>query len=105
MNSVSTSPSRKFGGRDRDRTGDPLLAKHRTRFHPLHPLLPTTNVSNKSGNLLLAQSELESFENDAFLHSRCTVTEARLCYYVIELLGMPARESRQQVGRFWIFGE
>jgi hypothetical protein len=31
--------------------------------------------------------------------------EARLCYYVIELLGMPARESRQQVGRFWIFGE
>src|ERR1700677_1664912 len=27
MNSVSTLRSRKIGGRDRDRTGDPLLAK------------------------------------------------------------------------------
>jgi hypothetical protein len=27
MNSVSTLPSRKFGGRDRVRTCDPLLAK------------------------------------------------------------------------------
>jgi hypothetical protein len=24
------------GGRDRDRTGDPLLAKHQTRLHPLY---------------------------------------------------------------------
>jgi hypothetical protein len=24
------------GGRDRDRTGDPLLAKHETRFHSLY---------------------------------------------------------------------
>jgi integrase len=48
--------SKKVGGHDRDRTGDPLLAKHRTRFHPLHPLLPTTNVSNKSGNLLSLKS-------------------------------------------------
>jgi len=28
---------------------------HTTRLHQLHPLLLTTNVSNKSGNLLFAQ--------------------------------------------------
>ena len=44
------------GGRGRDRTGDPLLAKHETRLHPLYPSLLTANVSNKSGNLLLAQN-------------------------------------------------
>jgi hypothetical protein len=51
------------------------------------------------------QSELESFANDAFLRSRCTVAEARLCYYVIELLGMPAREPRPQMGGFWMDGK
>ena len=45
---------KKFGGRDRDRTGDPLLAKHKIRLHPLYPSLLNTNVSNSSGNLLLA---------------------------------------------------
>ena len=57
------------GGRGRDRTGDPLLAKHETRLHPLYPSLLTANVSNKSGNLLLAQNYPQWHENVAFLHS------------------------------------
>jgi len=58
-----------FGGRGRDRTGDPLLAKPGSRLQLLHPLLLTTNVSNKSGNLLLAQRSPQLFENVGFLHS------------------------------------
>jgi hypothetical protein len=57
------------GGRGRDRTGDPLLAKHETRLHPLCPSLLTPNVSNKSGNPLLAQNYPQWHENVAFLHS------------------------------------
>ncbi len=34
----------------------PLAWAHDTRLQQLHPLLLTTNVSNKSGNLLFAQS-------------------------------------------------
>jgi hypothetical protein len=48
---------------------DPLLAKHESRLQPLYPLLLTTKVSNKSGNLLLAQSYPQCHENVAFLHS------------------------------------
>src|SRR5882724_6887254 len=59
----------KVGGRDRDRTGDPLLAKHGSRLQPLYPSLLTTNVSNQSGNLLLAQRYPQWHENVAFLHS------------------------------------
>jgi hypothetical protein len=35
--------------------GARLLWAHATRLQQLHRLLPTTNVSNKSGNLLFAQ--------------------------------------------------
>src|ERR1017187_1061097 len=62
------------GGRDRDRTGDPLLAKHETPFHPLYPSLRTTNVSNNSGNLLLARRYPQWHEYVGFVHSLCTVT-------------------------------
>ena len=68
-NLVSLLESERIGGRGRDRTGDPLLAKHGSRLQPLHPLLLTTNVSNKSGNLLLAQRYPQLFENVGFLHS------------------------------------
>ena len=46
----------KIGGRDRVRTCDPLLAKHESQLQPLYPLIITTNVSNKSGNLLSLKS-------------------------------------------------
>jgi hypothetical protein len=36
-------------------------------------MLLTTNVSNKSGNLLFAQSYPEQYENVRFVHSWCTV--------------------------------
>jgi len=57
------------GGRDRDRTGDPLLAKHESRLQLLYPVFLTTNVSKKSGNLLLAQGYPQWHESVAFLHS------------------------------------
>jgi hypothetical protein len=44
------------GAGDRDRTGDPVLAKPDNRLQQLVPFSLTTNVSNKSGNLLFAQS-------------------------------------------------
>src|SRR5258708_10734990 len=59
----------KVGGRGRDRTGAPLLAQHGSRLQPLYPSLLTTNVSNQSGNLLLAQGYPQWHENVAFLHS------------------------------------
>ena len=55
-----------------DRTGDSLLAKPDNRLQQLRSFSLTTNVSNKSGTLLFAQSYLESVENDAFLHSSYT---------------------------------
>src|SRR5882762_6906206 len=51
-----------------------LLAKHRSRLQTFYPLLLTTNISNKSGNLLLAQAYPEWYEKVAFLHSSCTVS-------------------------------
>src|SRR5271154_3328690 len=65
------------GGRDRDRTGDPLLAKHATPLQQLYQLFLTTNVSNKSGNLLSAQSYPQWRENVGFLHSPYTATADR----------------------------
>jgi len=58
-----------FGGREGIRTPDPLLAKHESRLQPLYPVFLTTNVSNKPGNLLLAQGYPQWRENVAFLHS------------------------------------
>jgi hypothetical protein len=50
-----------------------LLWAHRTRLQPLLLLiLLTANVSNKSGNLLFAQSYPQWHENVGFLHSPCT---------------------------------
>src|ERR1700687_698980 len=46
---------------------------HRTRLQQLHPSLLTTNVSNKSGNLLFRQKEPEWNENVRFGHRLCTV--------------------------------
>src|ERR1700686_4799248 len=46
---------------------------HRTRLQRLLLLLLTANVSNKSGNLLFAQSYPEQYENVGFVHSWCTV--------------------------------
>jgi hypothetical protein len=46
---------------------------HRTRLQQLLLLLLTNNVSNKSGNLLFAQSYPEQYENVGFVHSWCTV--------------------------------
>jgi len=46
---------------------------HRTRLQQLRPSLLTTNVSNKSGNLLFAQKQPEWNENVGFVHSSCTV--------------------------------
>jgi hypothetical protein len=46
---------------------------HRTRLQQLLLLLLTNNVSNKSGNLLFAQSYPQCPENVGFLHSWCTV--------------------------------
>jgi hypothetical protein len=46
---------------------------HRTRLQQLLLLLLTANVSNKSGNLLFAQSYPEQYENVGFVHSSCTV--------------------------------
>jgi hypothetical protein len=66
------------GGRDRDRTGDPLLAKHATSLQQLYHLFLTTNVSNKSGNLLFAQSYPQWHENVGFLHSPCTASASRM---------------------------
>ena len=40
---------------------------HRTRLQQLRPSLLTTNVSNKSGNLLFAQSYPQQFENVEFV--------------------------------------
>jgi hypothetical protein len=56
MNWTTALQSGKIGGRDRVRTGDPLLAKPATRLQQLRPFSLTTNVSNKSGTLLFAQS-------------------------------------------------
>src|SRR6267143_1547658 len=70
MNGYLNLISEMVGGRDRDRTGDPLLAKHQTRLHPRYSSLPTTNVSNKSGNLLLAQRYPQWHEDVRFVHSR-----------------------------------
>src|SRR5260370_15357849 len=46
---------------------------HTPRLQQLRPFLLTTNVSNKSGNLLFAQRQLESIENVGFWHSFGTV--------------------------------
>jgi hypothetical protein len=46
---------------------------HRIRLQQLLLLLLTSNVSNKSGNLLFAQSYPEQYENVGFVHSWCTV--------------------------------
>ena len=51
----------------------PLPWAHRTRLQPLLLLLLTANVSNKSGNLLFAQSYPQWHENVGFLHRSCTV--------------------------------
>ncbi len=45
---------------------------HRTRLQQLLLLLLTANVSNKSGNLLFAQSYPEQYEKVGFVHSWCT---------------------------------
>ena len=55
---------------------------HRTRLQRLHPSLLTTNVSNKSGNLLFAQSYPEQYENVGFVHSWCTVEVHQKSYGV-----------------------
>src|ERR1700728_1639321 len=62
----------KDGGRDRDRTGDPLLAKRKTRLQRLILFSLTVNVHNKSGNVLFVQRQPESVEKDRFAHSRDT---------------------------------
>src|SRR6267378_5720142 len=49
-----------------------LTWAHRTRLQQLPFLLLTANVSNKSGNLLFAQSYPQWHENVGFLHSTCT---------------------------------
>ena len=72
-----------FGGRGRDRTGDPLLAKHETQLQSIYPRLLTTNVSNKSGNLLLAQSYPQCHENVGFLHSPCTAVSLQRHVYFL----------------------
>jgi hypothetical protein len=36
MKANSIKTKEKFGGRDRDRTGDPLLAKHETLLQQFH---------------------------------------------------------------------
>jgi hypothetical protein len=46
---------------------------HRTPLQQLLLFLLTANVSNKSGNLLFAQSYPEQYENVGFVHSWCTV--------------------------------
>jgi hypothetical protein len=54
-----------------------MLAKHEARLQCFYQPTLTTNVSNKSGNLLLAQSYPQLDENVGFLHSRCTVAMPR----------------------------
>ena len=46
---------------------------HRTPLQQLLLFLLTANISNKSGNLLFAQSYPEQYENVGFVHSWCTV--------------------------------
>jgi hypothetical protein len=45
---------------------------HRTRLQQILLFLLTANVSNKSGNLLFAQSYPEQYENVRFVHTSCT---------------------------------
>ena len=51
---LSGRPSRQVSTTKRNLV-ERLPWAHETRLQPLHPLLLTTNVSNKSGNLLFAQ--------------------------------------------------
>jgi hypothetical protein len=86
---------RGFGGRDRDRTGDPLLAKHATRLQQLYHLFPTTNVSNKTGNLLFAQSYPNGSQSTARLlraQSQQLATESQ----VLEDEVLPGTETAYQ---------
>jgi len=55
---------------------------HRTRLQRLLLLILTANVSNKSGNLLFAQSYPEQYENVGFVHSWCTVESHQKSYRV-----------------------
>jgi hypothetical protein len=50
-----------------------LTWAHRTRLQQLRLFLLTANVSNKSGNLLFAQSYPEQYKKVGFVHSWCTV--------------------------------
>jgi hypothetical protein len=55
---------------------------HRTRLQQLLLLVLTNNVSNKSGNLLFAQSYPEQYENVRFVHSWCTLEFHQKSYRV-----------------------
>jgi hypothetical protein len=72
-----------------------LVWAHETRLQQFHPFFITTNVSNKSGNLLFAQSEpngIETSNSDTVL-----VQEARL-------RRADASEAGALPGAFWRSG-
>jgi hypothetical protein len=70
---------------------------HRTRLQQLLLLLLTNNVSNKSGNLLFAQSYPEQYENVGFVHTWCTVESHQKSYRVNRSLRL--REDERELRR------
>src|ERR1700686_2221843 len=89
---------------------------HRTRLQRLLLLLLTANVSNKSGNLLFAQSYPEEYENVGFVHSWCTVelkqeaiphAAIHSCtnhFFLVKSLGESEFDSACPVERFQLLG-
>jgi hypothetical protein len=68
---LSGRPSRQVSTTKRNLVAH-LPWAHRIRLQLLLSILLTANVSNKSGNLLFAQSYPQWHENVGFLHSPCT---------------------------------
>jgi len=70
---------------------------HTPRLQQLRPFLLTTNVSNKSGNLLFAQRYLEWIENVGFWHSgsESSTKETRTSACRAGGRGFEPRRSRQ----------
>jgi hypothetical protein len=82
---------KEVGGRGRDRTGGPLLAKRTTRLQRLVAFSLTTNVHNKSGNVLFVQRQPECVEKDRSAHS-CDTALYRAegpCFFSMYLALLP----------------
>ena len=65
-----------IGGRGRDRTGDPLLAKHQTRLHPLFLSLSLLTFPTNRGICFRSKANPNGTENVRFVHTSCTVPKS-----------------------------